>query len=56
MKRIRGLVVNHLWWIVLIVSITMLAAHSLGIHGVTVDNTSLALLAMVLISPFVAAI
>jgi hypothetical protein len=56
MRRIRALIVNHLWWVVLIVAAAMLAVHSLGVQRVTVDNTSLILLMLVLISPFVAAI
>jgi hypothetical protein len=56
MRRIRNLVVNHLWWLVLVVAAIMLAVHSFGVQRVVVDNTSLVLLVLVLVSPFVAAI
>lgn len=56
MQRIRKLVVEHLWWLVLVVAVAMLAVHSFGLQRVVVDNTSLVLLVLVLISPFVAAI
>jgi hypothetical protein len=56
MQRIRALIVNNLWWVVLIVAAAMLVVHGLGVRLFVVDNTSLILLALVLISPFVAAI
>ena len=56
MHRIRTLVVTHLWWLVLIVAAAMLVAHSFGMQEIVVDNTSLVLLVLVLLSPFVAAI
>jgi hypothetical protein len=56
MKRIRIFVVNHLWWVVLTIAVAMLAAHTLGVRRITVDNTTLVLLVLVLLSPFAAAI
>lgn len=56
MERVRKLIVTHLWWVVLVVALAMLIIHSLGVRGIVVDSTSLILLALVLISPFVAAI
>ena len=56
MHRIRSLIVNHLWWLVLVIAVALLTAHSLGLRQIVVDNTSLVLLVLVLISPFVAAI
>jgi hypothetical protein len=56
MERIRQLIVTHLWWLVLLTALVMLVCHGLGVRRVVVDNTSLILLALVLISPFVAAI
>jgi hypothetical protein len=56
MQRIRTIVVNHLWWLVLIVAVVMLVAHGFGVRRFVVDNTSLVLLILVLLSPFVAAI
>ena len=56
MERVRKFIVTHLWWVVLVVALAMLFSHSFGVRGVVVDNISLILLALVLISPFVAAI
>lgn len=56
MERVRRFIVTHLWWVVLVVALAMLISHSFGVRGIVVDNTSLILLALVLISPFVAAI
>jgi hypothetical protein len=56
MERVRRFIVTHLWWVVLVVALAMLISHSFGVRGIVVDNISLILLAIVLISPFVAAI
>ena len=56
MEQVRKFIVTHLWWVVLVVALAMLISHSFGVRGIIVDNTSLILLALVLISPFVAAI
>lgn len=56
MERVRRFIVTHLWWVVLVVALAMLISHSFGVRGIVVDNISLILLALVLISPFVAAI
>jgi len=56
MHGFRTFVINHLWWAVLIVAAAMLAAHGFGVHTFVVDNTSLILLFVILISPFVSAI
>jgi hypothetical protein len=48
--------VKHLWWLVLLVAVGMLVCHGLGVKRIVVDNTSLILLAIMLVSPFVAAI
>lgn len=56
MRNVRQAIIKHLWWIIAIAGIALLLCHSLQIATVTVDTTSLALLALVLLSPFVAAI
>lgn len=56
MRKLRQAVIKHLWWIIAITGIVLLLCHSLQLATVTVDTTSLALLALVLLSPFVAAI
>ncbi|MBI2819231.1 MAG: hypothetical protein HYX73_04560 [Acidobacteria bacterium] len=56
MHRVRTFIVTHLWWVVLIVAVVLLLAHSFSVQGIVVDTTSLVLLVLILISPFVAAI
>jgi hypothetical protein len=56
MERVRKFIVTHLWWMVLVVALAMLLGHSFGTKLFVVDNTSLILLALILISPFVAGI
>jgi hypothetical protein len=41
---------------VLVIALALLFGHSFGIKGLVVDNISLVLLAIVLVSPFIAAI
>jgi hypothetical protein len=53
MKRF---IVNHVWWITLLLGIGMLAAHTFSLDRVKVDNTSIILLLVILLSPFISAI
>lgn len=56
MRKIRQIVIKHLWWIIAVTGLALLVCHSLQIARITVDSTSLVLLALILLSPFVAAI
>jgi hypothetical protein len=56
MDKSRKFVVTHLWWIVLLIAAALLVSHTFGVQRISVDNTSLILLVLILISPFVAAI
>jgi len=56
MERVRKFITTHLWWMVLVTALAMLVGHSFGIKAIVVDNISLILLAIVLVSPFIAAI
>jgi hypothetical protein len=56
MRKIRQAIIRHLWWIIAVTGIVLLICHSLQIATVTVDTTSLILLVLILLSPFVAAI
>ena len=53
MKRF---IVNHAWWITLLLGLGMLVAHTLSFEKVKVDNTSIILLLVILLSPFISAI
>ena len=52
----RKFITTHLWWMVLVTALAMLVGHSFGIKAIVVDNISLILLVIVLVSPFIAAI
>jgi hypothetical protein len=56
MQKVRNFVLNRLWWLVLFTALVLLIVHSFGLAKVVVDNTSLILLVLILLSPFVAAI
>lgn len=56
MNKIRQAIIKHLWWIIAISGVALLICHSFQIATVTVDTTTLVLLVLILLSPFVAAI
>ena len=56
MLKIRQAIIKHLWWIIAISGMALLVCHSFQIATITVDTTTLVLLALILLSPFVAAI
>ena len=47
---------QHLWWLTCTVALLLLVAHTLRLATLTVDSTSILLLVVMLVSPFVAAI
>jgi hypothetical protein len=53
MKRF---IVNHVWWITLVLGLGMLLAHTFSFSVVKVDNTSIILLLVIFLSPFISAI
>lgn len=53
MKRF---IVNHVWWMTLVLGLGMLVAHTFSFDRVKVDNTSIILLLVILLSPFISAI
>jgi hypothetical protein len=56
MQSIPKWILKHLWWLVAIFAIGLLVAHSFRFAPITVDTTSLILLGIILLSPFVAGI
>ena len=53
MKRF---LINNLWWITFILAVILLVSHTLSLDKLKVDNTSIVLLLVLLISPFVSAV
>jgi hypothetical protein len=47
---------NNLWWITFLIALALLIIHSFGIKPIKVDNTSIILLILLLISPFISTI
>ena len=56
MNRFRQLVFRHFWWLGMIAAGALLAVHSLGIRAITVDTTSLFLVGLILLYPWLAAL
>jgi hypothetical protein len=56
MRKVRQAIIKHLWWVIAVVACALLLCHSLQIATITVDATSLILLALILLSPFIAAV
>jgi hypothetical protein len=52
----KKLLVNHMWWITLVLALIMLVAHTASFEFMKVDNISIILLVVMLLSPFTTAI
>jgi len=52
----KKFILNNLWWIVLIVAVLMLIVHSIPGIKLNIDNTSIILLIVIFLSPFVSAL
>src|SRR5258706_2141283 len=52
----KKFIVNHAWWITLLLGLSMLLAHTFSFSVVKVDNTSIILLVVIFLSPFISAI
>lgn len=51
--KMRRFLVHNISWIVFIIALSLLISHVVGWEQITVDNTTLMLLALLLISPFI---
>ena len=47
----KKLIFNNLWWLTFIFSIVFLILHTMSIEGINIDNTTIILLLLILISP-----
>lgn len=56
MRIMKLFLIKNLWWVTFIFALTLLVFHSFNIATLSVDSTSILLLLIMLISPFVAAI
>ena len=52
----KKLIIRNLWWVTSLLALAMLIAHSLPYKKITVDNTSIILLFVIFLSPFISAI
>jgi hypothetical protein len=52
----KKFLVSHIWWITLLLALAMLVAHTVSFDAIEVDNISIILLIVILLSPFTTAI
>ncbi len=52
----KKFLINHMWWITLLIALAMLIAHTISYDFIKVDNISIILLIVMLLSPFTTAI
>lgn len=52
----KKVILKNIWWIILLISLILLISHSFSFETIKVDNTSIILLIIILISPFITAI
>ena len=52
----KKFLINNLWWVTFLLALALLASHTFSIDKVKVDNTTIILLLVLLICPFVSAI
>lgn len=52
----KHFLINHLWWVTFILAVMLLVSHTLSLDKLKVDNTTIVLLLVLLISPFVSAV
>lgn len=52
----RDRLASNVWWIALVLASVLLVAHVLSLPGLNIDSTALALLGIILLSPFASAI
>ena len=54
--NMKKFIVSHVWWLTLVFAVAMLFAHSFSSTIIKVDNTSIILLVVIALSPFISAI
>ena len=52
----KKFLINNFWWITFLLALAFLVSHALSLDNIKVDNTTIILLLVILISPFVSAI
>ncbi|MFC1588849.1 hypothetical protein ACFL3P_01105 [Pseudomonadota bacterium] len=52
----KSFLIKNLWWVTFLIALALLVSHSFKVTTLSVDSTSILLLVVMLISPFVAAI
>ena len=56
MHRMKKLIIQNLWWITFGLAFILLGAHSFKVAKLSVDSTSILLLGIMLVSPFISAV
>jgi len=52
----KKFLINNLWWVTFLLALAFLVSHSLSLDKIKVDNTTIILLLVILVSPFISAI
>lgn len=52
----RKFLIRHIWWMTLIISLAMLVGHTFSVNAITIDSTSIILLAIIAFSPLISTI
>ena len=52
----KKFLINNLWWVTFLLALAFLVSHAFSLDKIKVDNTTIILLLLILISPFVSAI
>ncbi|MCR4293312.1 MAG: hypothetical protein NUV76_10600 [Candidatus Kuenenia sp.] len=52
----KKVILQNLWWVTFVLAISLLGTHSLKLTTISVDSTSILLLIIILISPFIASV
>jgi len=52
----KKIILQNLWWVTFVLSIALLGTHTFKLTGISVDSTSILLLIIILISPFIASV
>ena len=56
MHQMKKLILQNLWWITFVLALILLGVHSFKVAKLSVDSTSILLLGIMLISPFISAV
>jgi hypothetical protein len=54
--QMKNIILQNIWWVTFLLSTSLLCAHTFKITNINIDSTSIFLLTIILISPFIASV